>query len=178
MSAAGDLGSVVSVLERTPAVLHAMLAGLPSEAVTTTEGGDSWSPFDVVGHLIHGERTDWIPRLRIILEAGELHTFDPFDRFAQLEANRGRSMSALLDEFSDLRKDNLQTLAGFLAEGFDLFATGMHPELGRVTAGELLSTWATHDLGHQAQIARVLAKRFGPTTGPWRQYLSVLSDRT
>jgi len=177
MSQACDLVGVIDVLERTPAALHSMLSGLPDEAVRATEGEDSWSPFDVVGHLIHGERTDWIPRLRVIIESGELHTFDPFDRLAQLEANTGESLDDLLAEFSALRRSNLESLAGLLAGGLDLLATGMHPELGRVTAGELLSTWATHDLGHLAQISRVLAKRLGPATGPWRAYLPILTDR-
>ena len=169
-----DLPGVIEILERTPSALACMLEGLPDEILQTSEGGDSWSPFDVVGHLIHGEKTDWIPRLRIILSEGESRPFNPFDRFAQFEESRGKSIHQLLDEFEALRASNLETLAGMLASGIDLYATGIHPELGRVTAGELLSTWAVHDLGHIAQIARVLAKRFGSVVGPWKRYLPVL----
>ena len=154
-----------------------MLDGLPEEAIRATEGEATWSPFDIVGHLIHGERTDWIPRLRIVLSDGESRPFDPFDRFAQFEASAGRSINDLLDEFDGLRAASLATLAGLLAGGIDLYAAGTHPELGRVTAGELLSTWAAHDLGHIAQVARVLAKRLGEATGPWRAYLPILGDR-
>lgn len=169
-----DITAIAAVLERTPHTLRAMLGGLSDEAVHATEGGDSWSPFDVVGHLIHGEKTDWLLRLRIILDEGEARPFDPFDRFAQSEASRGKILEDLLDEFETLRRANLEMLTRLLAGGVDLYATGMHPELGRVTAGQLLSTWATHDLGHIAQIARVLARHFGSTVGPWKDYLPIL----
>jgi uncharacterized damage-inducible protein DinB len=168
---------VLATLERTPAALRAMLAGLPAELVHATEGGESWSPFDVVGHLVIGEKIDWIPRLRNILTEGDARRFEPFDRFAQFEASRGKTIDDLLDEFEGVRRENLETLRGFLDEGIDLEATGTHPELGRVTAGELLSTWATHDLGHIAQVARVMAKHFGKDAGPWAAYLPVLRDR-
>jgi uncharacterized damage-inducible protein DinB len=168
---------VLATLERTPAALRAMLAGLPAELVHATEGGESWSPFDVVGHLVIGEKIDWIPRLRNILTEGDARRFEPFDRFAQFEASRGKTIDDLLDEFEGVRRENLETLGGFLDEGIDLEATGTHPELGRVTAGELLSTWATHDLGHIAQVARVMAKHFGKDAGPWAAYLPVLRDR-
>jgi len=154
-----------------------MLAGLPAELVHATEGGESWSPFDIVGHLIHGERTDWIPRLQIILAEGRAE-FERFDRFAQFEASRGNSIEGLLDEFETIRAANLDTLREMLAEGIDLDAEGMHPELGRVTTGELLATWATHDLGHIAQVARVMAKHFGNDAGPWAAYLPILRDRS
>jgi hypothetical protein len=169
-----NVPAIVATLERTPGVLRAMLAELPDETVRATEGGDSWSPFDVIGHLIHGEKTDWIPRLRIILTEGEDRPFDAFDRFAQLAASEGKSTDELLDEFEALRMANLEALAVVLAGGLDLYATGTHPDLGRVTAGELLSTWAAHDLGHIAQIVRVLARGFGSTAGPWKSYLSIL----
>lgn len=169
---------VLATLERTPATLRAMLAGLPAELIQATEGGESWSPFDVVGHLVIGDRIDWIPRLRHILTEGDARRFEPFDRFAQFEASRGKTIDDLLDEFESVRGENLETLRGFVAEGIDLEATGTHPELGRVTAGELLSTWATHDLGHIAQVARVMAKHFGKDAGPWAAYLPILRDRT
>ena len=169
---------VLATLERTPAALRAMLAGLPAELVHATEGGESWSPFDVVGHLIAGDKIDWIPRLRNILTEGDARRFEPFDRFAQFEASRGKTIDDLLDEFEGVRRANLETLRGFLDEGIDLEATGTHPELGRVNAGELLSTWATHDLGHIAQVARVMAKHFGKDAGPWAAYLPILRDRT
>ncbi|MGB5673935.1 MAG: DinB family protein [Gemmatimonadota bacterium] len=171
-----DCEAVVATLERTPSALRAMLTGLPAELVHATEGGESWSPFDVVGHLIHGERTDWIPRLQIILAEGR-SDFERFDRFAQFEASRGNSVEDLLDEFETLRAANLDTLREMLAEGIDLDAEGTHPEFGRVTTGELLATWATHDLGHIAQVARVMAKHFGKHAGPWAEYLPILRDR-
>lgn len=172
-----DCEAVVATLERTPSALRAMLTGLPAELVHATEGGESWSPFDIVGHLIHGERTDWIPRLQIILAEGR-SDFERFDRFAQFEASRGNSVEGLLDEFETLRAANLDTLREMLAEGIDLDAEGTHPEFGRVTTGELLATWATHDLGHIAQVARVMAKHFGKDAGPWAEYLPILRDRS
>ena len=172
-----DVDAVLVTLERTPSALRAMLTGLPAELVHVTEGGESWSPFDIVGHLIHGERTDWIPRLQIILTEGRAE-FERFDRFAQFEASQGSSVEGLLDEFETLRAANLDTLREMLAEGIDVDAEGTHPELGLVTTGELLSTWATHDLGHIAQAARVMAKHFGKDAGPWAAYLPILRDRS
>ncbi len=173
-----DLEAILATLERTPRTFRAMLEGLPEDLLHTTEGGETWSPFDVVGHLVHGERTDWIPRLEIILNEGESRPFDPFDRFAQLEASRGKSIGDLLAELEGLRTSNIERLRARIGAGLDLAAAGTHPDFGRVTAGELLSTWAAHDLGHVAQIARVLAKRFGEDAGPWRAYLPILEDRT
>lgn len=171
------ISSIIAVLERTPGVLRATLSGIPDDLLRGTEGGESWSPFDVVGHLIHGERTDWIPRLRIILAESDSRPFEPFDRFAQFEASGSKTPDELLDEFEALRYANLEILRALLETGIDLDATGTHPELGRVTAGQLLATWAVHDLGHIAQVARVMAKQFGVDTGPWRAYLPVLGDR-
>jgi hypothetical protein len=173
-----DVDGVLAVLERTPGALRAMLEGAPESLITADEGEDTFSPFDVVGHLIIGDQTDWIPRLRNILTEGDARRFDPFDRFAQFEASRGKTIDDLLDEFEGLRHANVETLRGLLAEGFDMGATGTHPELGRATAGELLSTWATHDLGHIAQVARVMAKHFGKGAGPWSAYLPILRDRS
>ena len=172
-----DVEGALAVLERTPAALRAMLEGVPAGLLTVTEGGDSWSPYDVVGHLVIGDRIDWIPRLQHILAEGDARRFEPFDRFAQFEASQGKTIGDLLNELEELRRANLDTLRNLLDEGVDMGAPGMHPELGRVTAGELLSTWATHDLGHIAQVARVLAKHFGKDAGPWAAYLPVLRDR-
>jgi len=173
-----DCEAVLATLERTPSALRAMLAGLPADLVNATEGGESWSPFDILGHLIHGEKADWIPRLQIILSEGLGRPFEAFDRFAQFEASQGNTVEDLLGELEALRATNLVTLRGMLAEGIDLDATGTHPEFGRVMAGELLATWATHDLGHIAQVARVMAKHFGEDAGPWRAYLPILCDRS
>ena len=173
-----DIEGVLAVLERTPGTLRVMVEGVPTSLVAANEGEGSFSAFDVVGHLIIGDQTDWIPRLRNILTEGDARRFDPFDRFAQFERSRGKTIDELLDEFEELRRANVETLRDLLAEGFDLDATGIHPELGRATAGELLSTWATHDLGHIAQVARVMAKHFGRDAGPWGEYLPILRDRS
>ncbi len=172
-----ELDEAVAVLERTPAILRAWLSGLPAAWIEADEGGDSWNAFDIVGHLIHGERTDWIARARIVLEHGESRPFDPFDRFAQFELSKGRGLDELLDEFADLRRQNLETLRGFDLGPRELARAGRHPELGRCTLGELLATWAAHDLGHIAQIARVMAKRYRSAVGAWQAYLPVLHDR-
>ncbi len=169
------LDEATAVLARTPAALDALLRGLPDGWISANEGPKTWSPFDVVGHLIHGERTDWIPRARIILEQGESRPFDKFDRFAQFAAFEGRSIDSLLDEFAAVRAANLRTLAGFrLTEG-DLERRGRHPELGVVTLRQLLATWVAHDLDHVMQISRVLARGYADEVGPWRAYLRVIS---
>jgi hypothetical protein len=151
-----------------------MLEDLPEPLTRATEGQDSWSPFDVMGHLIHGEKTDWIPRARIILTSGKAHPFEPFDRFAQFEESRGKTMDDLLREFSALREQNLQALKELPLDELSLRTEGLHPELGTVTLGELLATWATHDLGHIVQVSRTLARQFSDAVGPWKAYLSVL----
>jgi hypothetical protein len=176
MSSAGriDLDEAIVMLACTPGVLRAMLADLPERLVYGTEGGESWSPYDVVGHLIHGEKTDWVPRLRIILTEGETRPFEPFDRFAQFEEPREESLDELLDEFTRLRAGNVAVLRELAAAGIDQGRAGTHPELGRVTAGELLSTWVVHDQGHVAQIARTVARQYTDQVGPWRAYLPVL----
>lgn len=168
--------AVRDVLERTPSVLRTWLGGLPDGWTTVTEGGGTWSPFDVIGHLIHGERTDWIPRARIILEHGVAQPFDPFDRFAQFEASAEASMTELLGTFERLRAANLAHLANLAITADHLELEGTHPELGRVTLRQLLSTWAVHDLTHIAQIARAMAHRMRDEVGPWRAYLRVLQD--
>jgi len=164
----------IAVLERTPGVLRSMLTGLGPEWIDANEGAETWSPYDNVGHLIHGERTDWIPRAQIILAQGENRRFTPFDRFAQFRESQGKSLADLLDEFSNLRSDNLTTLAGWRLSDEQLALRGEHPELGTVTLRELLSAWVVHDLGHIAQIARVMAKQYRGAVGPWRVYLPVL----
>ena len=168
-----DLAEAIAVLERTPAVLDALLRDLPTAWTDADEGPDTWSPHAVVGHLIHGERTDWIARARIILEAGGSRAFEPFDRFAQFAGPR-RPLSELLDTFAALRADNLETVRGWDLVENDLAKRGLHPELGSCTLAELLATWTAHDLNHVVQVARVMAKRYTTAVGPWRAYLGVL----
>ena len=168
--------SVLEVLRSTPGALRALLERLSEPWVTATEGEDTWSAFDVVGHLIHGEETDWIPRLRIILEHGESQPFESFDRFAQFEKSSGKTLQDLLEDFERLRAENVRTLENMYLRESQLELTGTHPELGRVTVRELLATWAVHDLGHIAQIVRVMARSCSNEVGPWRQYLRVLNE--
>lgn len=167
----------VAILARTPAVIDAMLRGLPAGWIAAHEGGESWSPFDVVGHMIHGERTDWLSRARIILEHGEARSFDKFDRFAQFAASEGRTLDSLLDEFAALRRESLAALAALNLTEVDLDRKGRHPELGGVTLRNLLATWVAHDLDHICQIARVLARQYTDDVGPWRAYLRVISGQ-
>jgi hypothetical protein len=169
-----DLANGIAVLERTPATFRALLAGLPEAWITTNEGLDTFSPFDNVGHLIHGERTDWIPRARIILAQGANRRFEPYDRFAQIRESKGKSLAQLLDEFAQLRAENLETLRDWRLTDEQLALNGEHPELGAVTLRQLLATWVAHDLGHIAQTSRVMAKQYRDAVGPWRAYLPVL----
>jgi DinB superfamily len=169
------LDEAVAVLTRTPAALKAMLGGLPEGWIQAHEGGETWSPFDVVGHLIHGEQTDWLPRARIILEHGESRAFEPFDRLAQFEASTGRTLESLLDEFASLRQQNLDLLQALNLTETDLDRRGRHPALGVVTLRQLLATWMAHDLDHVVQVARVLARQYSDEVGPWRAYLRVIS---
>jgi hypothetical protein len=169
-----DLSAGVAVLERTPNTLQAMLGGLLPEWTAATEGPETWSPYDVLGHLIHGERTDWIPRARLILAGGPERRFAPFDRFAQFRHAAGKSVPELLDEFARLRSDNLATLAGWRLTSDQLSLEGEHPEFGPVTLRQLLATWVAHDLGHVAQVARVMAKQYREAIGPWRAYLTIM----
>jgi DinB superfamily len=170
-----DMEEAVAILSRTPSALDALLRGLPEGWTRAHEGADTWSPYDVVGHLIHGERTDWVPRARIILEQGETRTFDKFDRFAQLAASNGRTLDSLLDEFAAARRDSLRVVASLGITPVDLARRGRHPELGTVTLGQLLATWVAHDLDHVIQISRVLARQYSDEVGPWRAYLRVIS---
>ena len=169
-----DLNVGVAILERTPETLRAMLDGLPPSWTDATEGPETWSPYVIVGHLIHGERTDWIARARIILAQGSERRFTPYDRFAQFRESEGRSLTDLLDEFARLRGENLATLAGWGLTDAQLELTGEHPEFGSVTLRQLLATWVAHDLGHIAQTARVMAKQYRDAIGPWRAYLPIV----
>jgi hypothetical protein len=165
----------VAILARTPGTLDALLRGLPDGWIAAHEGGETWSPFDVIGHLIHGERTDWVPRARIIREHGEARAFEKFDRFAQLALSQGRTLDSLLDEFTALRKENLGELAAMRLTDDDLERRGRHPELGVVTMRQLLATWMAHDLDHVVQISRALARQYSDEVGPWRAYLRIIS---
>lgn len=169
-----DPAGNVDVLRNTPAVLRALLTTLGPTWTTSNEGPDTWSAYDVIGHLVHGERTDWIPRAQIILAQATDRTFAPYDRFAQYTESQGKSLAQLLDEFARLRAGNLDTLASWTLTPSDLDLTGEHPAFGTVTLRQLLATWVAHDLGHVAQIARVMAKQYREDVGPWRAYLPVL----
>jgi len=169
-----SLSESTAVLTRTPAVLNALLRGLPNIWVRRNEGKDTWSGFDIVGHLIVGERTDWMPRVRILLESGEAWPFDPFDRFAQSKESQDKSLEQLLDDFAGLRRENLTALQALNLQPEDLTRRGRHPALGVVTLSELLATWAVHDLTHLHQLSRVMAHQYRDAVGPWSAYLGVL----
>jgi DinB superfamily len=169
-----QLLDAIAVLERTPAAFRALLGGLSDRWIAGNEGPDTFSPFDNLGHLIHGERAGWIPRARIILAQAPDRRFEPYDRFAQVRESQGKSLADLLDEFADLRGKNLATLRRWSLSDRDLALEGDHPEFGRVTLRQLLATWVAHDLGHIAQTTRVMAKQYRETVGPWRAYLPVL----
>ena len=169
-----NLAEAIAVLSRTPAALDALLRGLPDIWVRGNEGKDTWSAFDIVGHLIVGERTDWMPRARIIVENGEARPFDPFDRFAQAKESQGKSLQQLLDEFARLRSENLASLQSMNLQPEDWTRRGSHPELGVVTLSQLLATWAVHDLTHVHQLSRVMAHQYRDAVGPWSAYLGVL----
>jgi hypothetical protein len=178
MNLSVDVFQASDLLQRTPVVLTAVLYDLPERLLTSNEGDGTWSPFDVLGHLIHGEKTDWIPRTRMILEHGESRPFDPFDREAMFQSSKGKSIDSLLKEFSDLRKENLLKLQEMNLTSEDLGRKGTHPALGTVTLGQLLATWVVHDLDHTAQILRVISKQHDSLVGPWKEYLRILSNRT
>jgi hypothetical protein len=168
------LDDTIAQLERTPAALDAMLRGLPECWTATNEGPDTFSSYDVIGHLIHGEKTDWIPRARIVLEHGESRPFDRYDRFAQFRDSAGKSLASLLDEFARLRRENLVTLRSWGLGAEQLARSGTHPTLGRVTLAQLLAAWAAHDLTHVHQIARTMAHQYRQDVGPWVAFMGVL----
>jgi DinB superfamily len=169
-----NLPETVALLERTPAAFNALLRGLPDAWTQRNEGGDTWSAFDVIGHLIHGERTDWMARARIILENGETRTFERFDRLGHILESRGKSLDQLLDEFGRLRRENLAALRALNLQSEDLARRGRHPALGVVTLSELLATWAAHDLTHLHQLSRLMAHQYRAAVGPWSVYLGVM----
>jgi hypothetical protein len=171
-----DLDLSLDILRRTPATLEALLDAAAEAWVRGTEGAETFSPFDVVGHLIDGEETDWIPRARIILARGRDPRFEPYDRFRHRARNGSRSLSSLLAEFSRLRAANLELLRSWRLTAAELDLPGIHPSLGRVTLRELLAAWVVHDLGHVAQVARVMAKQYREEVGLWLPYLPVLTD--
>jgi hypothetical protein len=170
-----QLDHAKAILRRTPATLNSLLRDLPEEWFLSNEGAGSWSPFDVVGHLIHGEETDWIPRAKIILEYGESCAFKPFDRFAMFEESKDKSLGTLLDRFELLRGESLKELEGMNLTSEVLVKRGVHPEFGVVTLSQLLSTWVVHDLGHVGQVVRAMAKQYSEAVGAWRAYLPVLN---
>lgn len=161
-------------LERTPRALRGLLEGVPEAWARANYGAATFSPFDVVGHLIHGEKTDWMPRLRIILEHGEARPFEPFDRYAMYEESRGKSMAQLLDEFEQLRLRNLEALNALELRKQQFGLRGTHPALGQVTLENLLATWVAHDLHHIAQICKAMARQYREAVGPWCEYVSIL----
>ena len=163
------------ILSRTPRTIAALLGDLSDTWLLQNEGPETWSPFDILGHLIHGEETDWIPRAKIILEDGEARTFEPFDRFAMFEVSKGKPLTELLETFKRLRENNLIELGQMKLTEEMLDKRGCHPELGVVTLKQLLATWVVHDLGHVAQIARVMAKQYREEVGPWQEYLPILT---
>ena len=169
-----DPALAIPVLERTPGVLRALLGGLPDEWTTAREAPESWSPYDVVGHLIHGERTDWIPRAELILRRGEAEPFPPFDRFAMFRESAGQSLGELLDTFARLRGESVARLRALGLTSADLERRGRHPELGPVTLGQHLATWVAHDLSHIRQIVRVMGRQYTEAVGPWTAYLPML----
>ena len=169
-----DLQETTILLARTPSALNALLRDLPETWTSHNEGGKTWSVFDIVGHLIHGERTDWMPRARMIMQLGETRAFDPFDRLAQERESRGKSLGELLDEFARLRSENLVALRAMNLQPPDFDRRGRHPALGVVMLSQLLATWAVHDLTHLHQLSRVMAYRYRDVVGPWKEYLGGL----
>ena len=169
-----NLAQTIALLARTPAALNALLRDLPETWTLQNEGEDTWSAFDVVGHLIHGERTDWMPRAKMVLQFGETKTFEAFDRLGHVGESQGKSVGQLIDEFARLRSENLDQLRALNLRQEDLKRRGRHPALGAVTLSELLAAWATHDLTHLHQISRIMAHQYREAVGPWSAYLGVL----
>jgi hypothetical protein len=172
-----NLEEAIQVLSRTPSVVRALLEGLSESWTHSNEGSETWSPFDVVSHLIHADKTNWIPRTKGILNQREGYAFEPFDRFAMLEANKGKTLETLLEEFATLREQNIATLRNFKLTEADLEKTGIHPEFGKVKLREVLATWVAHDLSHLRQIVRTMAKQYETEVGPWKAYLSIFAKQ-
>jgi hypothetical protein len=170
-----DLEGAIEILGRTPLILKEWVGNLPEEWTSYKHSEENWSAFDIVGHFIHGEKTDWIPRAQIILQKEGSKEFVPFDRFAQFEDSKGKTLADLLDEFAHLREKNIEILKGFNLQPQDWERQGIHPEFGVVTLKELISTWVVHDLDHLAQISGEMAKRYEHEVGPWKPYLGVLT---
>ena len=171
-----ELQHAIDLLSRTPSTLNAMLRDLPEAWLVQNEGVETWSPYDIVGHLIHGEDTDWIPRAKLILEYGEARAFEPFDRVAMFEKSKGKSIPELLDKFAERRRQSLHELNEMHLTPELLEKRGKHPELGMVSMKQLLATWVVHDLGHVRQIVRVMSKQYYDAVGPWKEYLSILDE--
>jgi DinB superfamily len=169
-----NLQQTIALLTRTPAALDALLRGLPDEWTRQNEGPDTWSAFDVLAHLINCERTDWMPRVRVLLEFGESQPFPPFDRWGEIRESQGKSLSELLDVFARLRTQNIAALQALELQSEDFARRGLHPSFGSVTLSELLATWAAHDLNHLHQIARVMAHQYRQAVGPWSRYMGVM----
>ena len=172
-----NFDAALPVLRRTPSVIRDLLADLPASWTNAVEGPNTWSPFDVVGHLIQGERTDWMPRVEHLLRHGDAVPFPPFDREGMFTASRGKPLGELLDTFAQVRTESLERLAALGLTDADLSRRGRHPEFGVVTLGQHLSTWVAHDLGHVSQIVRVMARQYTDAVGPWKVYLSILNPR-
>lgn len=170
-----EVNRAIEILQQTPLAIEALLNGLSDEWISANEGKETWSPYDVVGHLIHGEKTDWIPRMEIILSKNGDKKFEPFDRFAMFKDSKGKSLQQLIDEFKNLREESLTALKAANLSEDDLLKTAIHPEFGVVTLRQHLSCWVAHDLSHIAQIARVMAKQYSDEVGPWKKYLSILA---
>jgi hypothetical protein len=169
-----ELAQAIEILEKTPTILKTWLENASEEWVQYKRDEEHWSAFDIVGHFIHGEKTDWIPRAQLILQREGEKEFVPFDRFAQFEDSQGKTLADLLEEFGRLRKKNLDTLRGFDLQPDDFERQGKHPELGTVNLGQLIATWVVHDLEHLSQIAQEMAQRYKGDVGPWLEYLEVL----
>ena len=169
-----NLGETLALLSRTPKMLDALLRDLPETWTHRNEGDGTWTAFDVVGHLVHGERTDWVPRVRRVMELGESKAFDKYDRTAQDRESKGKTLEQLLDEFAALRAANIATVRAMNLKPSDLDRRGLHPSLGTVTLGNLLATWAAHDMTHLHQLSRIMAYQYREAVGPWTQYLGVL----
>ena len=171
-----EIQHAIEILGTTPATLNSLLRDIPQVWLVRNEGPETWSPYDIVGHLIHGEETDWIPRAKIILEHGEARAFESFDRVAMFQQSKGKSIVELLDTFAARRKESLRELNEMHLTPTLLEKRGKHPELGVVTLKQLLATWVVHDLGHVRQVVRVMAKQYRYSVGPWRAYLSILEE--